>query len=152
MGLTPAPALRELVATQGDAARWYGGRPSAPTVFIPGNGSTAIPTPPGMISLPAPQDARGELHSNKTASLIDLGDGIACLEFRGKMNVLDDGAVTMLAEALAASFDAPLVLGALALGLAAVFGSMEAATTGISTERAALSLRAALPIAGRRWR
>jgi 3-hydroxyacyl-CoA dehydrogenase len=100
MGITPAPALRELIATQGDQARWYGGRPSAPTVFIPGNGSTAIPTPAGMISLAAAKDARGELHSNNTASLIDLGDGIACLEFRGKMNVLDDGAVTMLAEAL----------------------------------------------------
>ncbi|MBK7828927.1 enoyl-CoA hydratase/isomerase family protein [Nannocystis sp.] len=79
MGLEPAPALRELVAAQGDAARWYAGRPSAPTIFVPGAGARAIPTPAGMISLAAAKDARGELHSNKTASLIDIGDGIACL-------------------------------------------------------------------------
>ncbi|MBK7830539.1 3-hydroxyacyl-CoA dehydrogenase/enoyl-CoA hydratase family protein [Nannocystis sp.] len=100
MSLAPAPALRELVTAQGPAARWYAGRPSAPTVFVPGAGPTPITTPAGVLILAAAKDTRGELHSNKTASLIDIGDGIACLEFRGKMNVLDDGAVTMLGEAL----------------------------------------------------
>jgi 3-hydroxyacyl-CoA dehydrogenase len=53
-----------------------------------------------VLVLAAAKDSRGELHSNKTASLIDLGDGVACLEFRGKMNVLDDGAIAMLQEAM----------------------------------------------------
>ncbi len=95
-----APALLELVAQHGADARWYGGTVSAPTQQVPGQGVRPVPTPPGVLLLAAEKDRRGELHKNDTASLIDIGDGIACLEFRGKMNVLDDGAVRMLAEAL----------------------------------------------------
>ena len=100
MGITPAPALTTLLATQGNDARWYAGTVSAPTVFVPGIGPRPVPTPAGVLVLAAEKDRRGELHRNDTASLIDIGDGIACLEFRGKMNVLDEGAVTMLQEAL----------------------------------------------------
>ncbi|HEY0134694.1 MAG TPA: enoyl-CoA hydratase-related protein, partial [Nannocystis sp.] len=99
MGITPAPALTQLIAEQGQGARWYAGSVSAPTVYVPGTGAKPIPTPVGVLVLAAEKDRRGELHSNATAGLIDLGDGIACLEFRGKMNVLDDGAVTMMQEA-----------------------------------------------------
>ncbi len=100
MGIKPAPALTTLLATQGNDARWYAGTVSAPTVFVPGAGPQPVPTPAGVLVLAAEKDRRGELHRNDTASLIDIGDGIACLEFRGKMNVLDEGAVTMLQEAL----------------------------------------------------
>lgn len=99
-GVALAPALSELLASQGDDARWYAGTPSAPTVFVPGAGPQPVPTPAGVLILAAEKHRRGELHRNDTASLIDIGDGIACLEFRGKMNVLDDGAVTMMQDAL----------------------------------------------------
>jgi 3-hydroxyacyl-CoA dehydrogenase len=59
----------------------------------------APPPTPRRRAPARPQGRVGLLHRNDTASLIDLGDGIACLEFRGKMNVLDDGALTMLREA-----------------------------------------------------
>jgi 3-hydroxyacyl-CoA dehydrogenase len=95
-----APGLAELLARHGQGARWYAGRPSAPTVYVPGEGPRPVPTPPGVLILAARKDEAGEIHKNATASLVDLGDGIACLEFRGKMNVLDDGAVTMLREAV----------------------------------------------------
>ena len=95
-----APALQALVDQHGAEARWYGGSVSAPTQQVPGQGARPVPTPAGVLILAAEKDRRGELHKNDTASLVDLGDGIACLEFRGKMNVLDDGAVRMMAEAL----------------------------------------------------
>ena len=98
-GLPVAPALTRLLAELGPEARWYGGSVSAPTQQVPGAGARPVPTPAGVLVLAAEKDRRGELHRNETASLIDIGDGIACLEFRGKMNALDDGAVRMLQEA-----------------------------------------------------
>ncbi|MDE3246861.1 MAG: hypothetical protein KGN80_12310, partial [Acidobacteriota bacterium] len=37
---------------------------------------------------------------NSSAQLIDLGDDVACLQFRTKMNALDDGIVMLLEDAL----------------------------------------------------
>ncbi|MBL9103331.1 MAG: 3-hydroxyacyl-CoA dehydrogenase/enoyl-CoA hydratase family protein [Myxococcales bacterium] len=105
-GVTIAPALEDLLARQGQDARWYGGRASAPTVYVPGAGPQAVAPPRGVIDLAARKDRVGEFLRNDTASLIDLGDGIACLEFRGKMNTLDAGAVTLLHEAIPALMQA----------------------------------------------
>src|SRR5574341_795642 len=41
-----------------------------------------------------------ELKRNDSASLIDLGDGVACLEFHTKMNALDEGIVEIARAAL----------------------------------------------------
>ncbi|MCZ6675716.1 MAG: 3-hydroxyacyl-CoA dehydrogenase/enoyl-CoA hydratase family protein [Candidatus Poribacteria bacterium] len=38
--------------------------------------------------------------SNADASLIDIGDGVACLEFHGKMNTIDLPTIEMMVEAL----------------------------------------------------
>ncbi len=101
MGVEPAPAARAQVAAQGEGARWYGGRPSAPTVHVPGAGQAPIATPAGMLLLDARADQAGVLHQNPTARLVDLGDGVACVEFRSpKMNILDEGVLTMLREAV----------------------------------------------------
>lgn len=102
MGVEPAPAVQALLAEQGEGARWYGGRPSAPTVYVAGSGAQPVAAPAGVLVLAARKDAAGELHRTATASLVDLGDGIACLEFRSKMNVLDEGVITMLREAVPA--------------------------------------------------
>jgi 3-hydroxyacyl-CoA dehydrogenase len=40
------------------------------------------------------------VRENKGASLIDLGDGVACLEFHTKMNTLDEDVKNMLREAV----------------------------------------------------
>ncbi len=101
MGIEPAPAATQLAA-EGDDASWYGGSARAPTVFVPGSGQTPTPTPAGMLILKAAAESEGAvLHSNKTARLIDIGDGVACLEFRSpKMNILDKGVTAMLSEAV----------------------------------------------------
>ncbi len=99
MGIEPAPAAREVAAKGGS---WYGGTPSARTVYVAGSGPAPIPTPKGMLILGAAADSKSAvLHSTKTARLLDIGDGIACLEFRSpKMNILDEGVLTMLREAV----------------------------------------------------
>ncbi len=72
-----------------------------------------VPTPEGTISLEAlkggnveaahPGDdeaplagTQGVIRDNGSAALIDLGDGIACLEFHTKMNSIDEGIIEML--------------------------------------------------------
>ncbi len=44
------------------------------------------------------------IKSNDSASLLDLGDGVACLEFHTKMNTLDEG-ITEIAEAALQELD-----------------------------------------------
>lgn len=59
-----------------------------------------IPVVPGRLSL-ATLASRGRvLEENDASRLVDLGDGVACFEFRSKMNALGDGVLTGLASAL----------------------------------------------------
>lgn len=100
LGMEPAKAALELLEKHGPNATWYGSGEAGPTVFIPGTGVTPIPVPEGMLLLQNPA-TRKVLASNKSASLLDLGDGIACVEFHcRKMNVLNDGVMEMLGQAL----------------------------------------------------
>ena len=55
---------------------------------------------PGVIVLGDIKRARGVVKSNPGASLVDLGDGVLCLEFHSKMNVLGEDTVQMVAGAL----------------------------------------------------
>jgi 3-hydroxyacyl-CoA dehydrogenase len=65
------------------------------------NSYKPVPLPEGFISLKnivgtglAP--VRSTIRDNGSASLVDLGDGIACLEFHTKMNTIDEGIVEMM--------------------------------------------------------
>ncbi len=51
---------------------------------------------PGCISLASVKRERGVVQSNAGASLIDLGDGVLCLEFHSKMNSLGTDTVQMI--------------------------------------------------------
>jgi 3-hydroxyacyl-CoA dehydrogenase len=55
---------------------------------------------PGVIVLGDIKRARGVVKSNPGASLVDLGDGVLCLEFHSKMNALGEDIVQMVACAL----------------------------------------------------
>jgi 3-hydroxyacyl-CoA dehydrogenase len=68
---------------------------------------------PGLIFLQPLKEDKKEVAKNDGASLIDLGDGIACLEFHTKMNSVDQdiGEMSLVAvEKLKTDFDA-LVIG-----------------------------------------
>ncbi|HRH43311.1 MAG TPA: 3-hydroxyacyl-CoA dehydrogenase/enoyl-CoA hydratase family protein [Pyrinomonadaceae bacterium] len=50
----------------------------------------------GVIVLKSVKDRTGVIKSNKGASLIDIGDGVACLEFHSKMNSIGSDTMQML--------------------------------------------------------
>jgi 3-hydroxyacyl-CoA dehydrogenase len=55
-----------------------------------------VPTPRGAVSLDAARASNKVIRDNGSASLIDIGDGVACLEFHTKMNTIDEGIIEML--------------------------------------------------------
>ncbi len=54
---------------------------------------------PRIIILPDLKSRNKIVKENGSASLVDIGDGIVCLEFHTKMNSIDDGLTVMLTEA-----------------------------------------------------
>jgi 3-hydroxyacyl-CoA dehydrogenase len=56
---------------------------------------------PGVVVLKALKDRTGVIRKNAGASLLDLGDGVACLEFHSKMNSIGGDTLSMLKAALA---------------------------------------------------
>ena len=55
---------------------------------------------PEIILLPGLKDRQKTVLSNPGASLIDLGDGVACLEFHSKMNSIGADTVQMIRDSL----------------------------------------------------
>ena len=55
---------------------------------------------PEIIVLPSLKDRNKTVLSNPGASLIDLGDGVACLEFHSKMNTIGADTIQMMKDAL----------------------------------------------------
>lgn len=59
-------------------------------------GYKPVPARPGVIILKDVKDRTGVIKTNPGASLIDLGDGVACLEFHSKMNSIGGDTVAMM--------------------------------------------------------
>jgi 3-hydroxyacyl-CoA dehydrogenase len=57
--------------------------------------------PPGAIILKSLKDRTGVIKKNSGASMIDLGDGVACVEFHSKMNSIGGDTLEMLRFAIA---------------------------------------------------
>ncbi|HKV34399.1 MAG TPA: 3-hydroxyacyl-CoA dehydrogenase/enoyl-CoA hydratase family protein [Pyrinomonadaceae bacterium] len=55
---------------------------------------------PGVLILKSVKDRSGVIKKNAGASLIDIGDGVACLEFHSKMNAIGGDTLQMLKSAL----------------------------------------------------
>ncbi len=56
---------------------------------------------PGRITLAHLKAAGATIKSNAGASIVDLGDGVACLEFHSKMNTLGPDIIGMVSKAVA---------------------------------------------------
>ena len=63
-------------------------------------GYREIPERQGVIVLKSVKDRSGVIKKNTAASLIDIGDGVACLEFHSKMNSLGGDTISMLKYAV----------------------------------------------------
>ena len=55
-----------------------------------------MPARPGVMILKDIKESTGVIKSNPGASLIDIGDGVACLEFHSKMNSIGGDTVQMI--------------------------------------------------------
>jgi 3-hydroxyacyl-CoA dehydrogenase len=64
------------------------------------NGYREIPERDGGIVLKSVKDRTGVIKKNTAASFIDIGDGVACLEFHSKMNSLGGDTIQMLKYAV----------------------------------------------------
>jgi 3-hydroxyacyl-CoA dehydrogenase len=56
--------------------------------------------PPGVVVLKSVKERGGVVRKNAGASLIDIGDGVACLEFHSKMNAIGGDTLEMLKQSL----------------------------------------------------
>jgi 3-hydroxyacyl-CoA dehydrogenase len=97
------PPLVERVLPNGGS--FYGSDESGrQTVFVPAAGRREnLPMPEGMLSVADAKEQRGSaaiLAANRGAALVDLGDGIACLEFHTKLNTIDADIIAMLSSAV----------------------------------------------------
>jgi 3-hydroxyacyl-CoA dehydrogenase len=64
------------------------------------DGFAPVPTRPEYLVLADLKAAGGVIIESPDASLVDLGDGVACLEFRTKMNTVGPGIVDMMERSL----------------------------------------------------
>ena len=97
---TELPELVRRVQTEGQGT-FYSGTPGNRQYFdFHTSTYRPVPTPDGAISLAAAKASGKVLRDNGSASLIDLGDGIACIEFHTKMNTIDEGIIDMLRYAV----------------------------------------------------
>ncbi len=99
-GFTPADWVEEMAANGFESFYQYEGEQKV-GVYNPGEGEyEAIPPNPNMIVLEQ-EKAGGKLVSRNTgASLVDLGDGVVCVEFETKMNAIDDDIIKMMNDAM----------------------------------------------------
>lgn len=67
---------------------------------LAGAGYKPMPERPGVMVLKSVKERTGVIKSNPGASLIDIGDGVACLEFHSKMNSIGGDTVQMMNFAL----------------------------------------------------
>jgi 3-hydroxyacyl-CoA dehydrogenase len=86
----PAPAApeggrRRLVPASGDVDR----------ASRPWRGFRDVPVPPGTIDLALVGKGGGVVERNAGASVLDLGDGVFCLEFHSKMNAIGGDTLAM---------------------------------------------------------
>ena len=95
----PLPELVQRVQKEGQGTFYIG---EARQYFDFHTGTyTPIPTPKGAIALAAIKSHKNTIvHDNGSAALVDLGDGVGCIEFHTKMNAIDDSIIEMLRYAV----------------------------------------------------
>ncbi len=93
----PVPPLLERVG-EGRFYRVEGGRLRA---FAPDGEYRDVVRPEGVVLLEDIKRANKPIARNASASLWDIGDGVACLEFHSKSNSLDPDVMAMLGRAVA---------------------------------------------------
>jgi 3-hydroxyacyl-CoA dehydrogenase len=110
-GRTVPPVIEKVLAS--GRKGFYESEKGSTTVFdIAGGGAKKVEEPKGVIILKSLKEAGREVERNPGASLIDLGDGVACVEFHAKMNAIGADLIAMLHKGLKrleSDFDAMVI-------------------------------------------
>jgi 3-hydroxyacyl-CoA dehydrogenase len=94
------PLVIEKVMSSGRKG-FYESEKGTTTVFdIGSGGAKKVEEPKGVILLKSLKEAGREVERNPGASLIDLGDGVACVEFHAKMNAIGADLIAMMRKGL----------------------------------------------------
>jgi 3-hydroxyacyl-CoA dehydrogenase len=99
----PVPANVEKLLSAGQKS-WYTDDPTSPSgrkywQLSTGNWEL-VRVPAGVWSTRVAKQSNGVVKKNSGASLIDLGDGVACIEFHSKMNSLGSDIVGLITQSL----------------------------------------------------
>jgi 3-hydroxyacyl-CoA dehydrogenase len=89
-----------------------GGQPGTEYFDLNRSAFARVEDRPGVMELAAIRRARGVVKENTGASLIDVGDGVLCLEFHSKMNTLGEDHFAMMyagIEETARNFEAMII-------------------------------------------
>ncbi|HEY3356224.1 MAG TPA: 3-hydroxyacyl-CoA dehydrogenase/enoyl-CoA hydratase family protein [Polyangia bacterium] len=94
-GIEVAPQVKELL--KHGKGSFYGGTPGARTYFdFARKDYLPVPQPPKQILIAALKEGNRTIDGNPGASLYDIGDGVALLEFHTKMNAVDNDIISMI--------------------------------------------------------
>ncbi len=101
----PVPAAVQKLLGSGEGSFYHRDEAGRRLVFDPVAGAAKVSAAPaGTVSLADRKAAGGEVLRNWSASLVDLGDGVGCLEFHSalqpQMNPVDGAILEMAAAAL----------------------------------------------------
>jgi 3-hydroxyacyl-CoA dehydrogenase len=99
----PVAANVEKLLASGQKS-WYADDPRTPSGrkywdLATGNWQP-VAVPPGVWSVEVAKKSSGVVKKNSSASLVDLGDGVACIEFHSKMNALGADIISLILQTL----------------------------------------------------
>jgi len=107
LNLPVSHAVEELIGSQPDSAKvsWYS--TEGPQCYNPTTGGwETIPKQPGHARVADFRNAHGALRTNAGASLVDLGDGIGCIELHSLKNAIGGDVVALASSVLNPASDA----------------------------------------------
>ncbi len=99
-GFTPAGWVADMLKSGFETFYKYKGDSKVGVYDVAKQKYVTIPKTPGLIVLSELKKARKVISENPGASLYDIGDGVALVEFHTKMNALDDDIFAIADEAL----------------------------------------------------
>ena len=107
MGIDVTPAIQGLLDSAPESApvSWYS--PDGPQCYNPATGAwEPLPQQPGHGRVADFRRSNGVVRSNPGASLVDIGDGIACIELHSLKNAIGGDVVAMISSVLNPGSDA----------------------------------------------
>jgi 3-hydroxyacyl-CoA dehydrogenase len=99
----PVAANVEKLLASGQKS-WYTDDPKSPSGRkywdLVKTASQEVEVPAGVWSVTVAKKSNGVVKKNSGASVVDLGDGVACIEFHSKMNTLGTDIISLISQTL----------------------------------------------------